>query len=147
MMVPLRLSFSGRRLQLVAAVLMALSVSSACREEDGAVKVASISFEGNDTFDDGTLKDVIVTEAPGMLGILPWARSRYFNRDAFQADLERLRAFYRDRGFPSAAVDGLDVTFNDRRDAVRIRIAVTEGTPVVVERIDVTGLETVGADV
>ena len=35
---------------------------------------------------------------------LPWGRKRFFDRRAFDADLKRIEAFYRDRGFPDARV-------------------------------------------
>jgi translocation and assembly module TamA len=103
-----------------------------------------LSFDGNQAFDDDALKEVIVTEATG---ILPWARKRYFNREAFDADLERLRAFYTDRGYPSATVDGVDVSFNETRDEVRIRIVISEGAPLIVERVEIAGLEALGPEI
>src|SRR5688572_29268349 len=134
--------FAARRF---APVLLAcLMFVAACREDDGSVKVAKLSFEGNEAFGDGALKDVIVTEAKG---ILPWARARYFNREAFAADLERLRAFYIDRGYPSVTVDAVDVSFNATRTEVRIRIGINEGTPLVVERIDLVGIDRLGSEI
>jgi outer membrane protein insertion porin family len=109
-----------------------------CKEDAGSVKVAKLVFSGNQAFNDGALRAVIVTEAKG---ILPWARSRYFNRQVFDADLQRLRAFYTDRGYPSATVDGVDVSFNQPRDQVTIRIVVNEGPPLLIERVDTIGLE------
>ena len=40
---------------------------------------------------------------------LPWGRKRFFDRSAFEADLKRIEAFYRDRGFPDARVTSFDV--------------------------------------
>ena len=51
---------------------------------------------------------------------IPWSRKRYFDRRAFEADLKRIEAFYRDRGFPDARVRSFDVKLNDQQDQVDI---------------------------
>ena len=121
----------------LAVVALAAAASSACHEE-GDVRVASLSFEGNKAFSGGRLSDVIVTRTSGRL---PWARPRFFNRSVFEADLTRIKSFYDDR---TAVGSPRDV---DRRhvqreaDAVRLRIHIDEGTPLIVERVAFTGLD------
>jgi outer membrane protein insertion porin family len=121
----------------LAVVALAAAASSACHE-DGDVRVASVSFEGNRAFRSSQLEDVIVTRATGWL---PWARPRYFNRAVFDADLARLKSFYDDRGYPQARVTSSDVAFTDQRDAVRLSIHIDEGAPLIVERVAFTGLD------
>lgn len=121
----------------MAVVAVAAAASSACHEE-GDVRVAGVSFEGNRAFKTSQLDRVIVTRATGWL---PWARPRYFSRAVFDADLTRVKAFYDDRGYPNARVTAADVAFNDKRDEVRLRIHVDEGEPVLVERVAFSGLE------
>jgi outer membrane protein insertion porin family len=121
----------------LAVVAVAAAASSACHEE-GDVRVANVSFEGNRAFKTGQLQQVIVTRATGWL---PWARPSYFNRAVFDADLARVKAFYDDRGYPNARVTAADVAFNDARDAVRLRIQIDEGAPLIVERVAFTGLD------
>ena len=120
------------------ALLVCLGLTAACHEE-GDIEVASVAFEGNRTFNDKQLGAVIVTEASGWL---PWARKRFFNRSEFDADLERLQAFYEDRGFETARISALGVEFNDDNTAVRLRIGIEEGEPTIVEAVEFTGLET-----
>ena len=127
----------------LAVVALAAAASSACHEE-GDVRVASVSFEGNKAFSGGRLSDVIVTRASGWL---PWARPRYFNRSVFETDLARIKSFYDDRGYPDARVTSTDITFNEKRDAVGLRIHIDEGTPVIVERVAFTGLDQAPPDV
>ena len=118
-------------------VVGALGVSG-CRDE-GDVQVASLSFDGNRAFSAGALKNVVATRAGG--GWLPWSRKRYFTRNVFDADLERLKMFYADRGYPSLRVTGVAIDFNDAKTAVRLRISLDEGAPILVERIAFRGLE------
>jgi outer membrane protein insertion porin family len=121
----------------LAAVALAAAASAACHDE-GDIQVNSLKFVGNRVFKSSRLGEVTVTRATGRM---PWARPRYFNRAVFEEDQDRLRAFYTDRGYPDAHVTSVDVTFNEKRDAVDLRIHLDEGTPLVVERVAFTGLE------
>ena len=127
----------------LAAVVIATVASSACHEE-GDVRVASLAFDGNRAFSSGRLAEVVVTQPTGRL---PWARPHYFNRATFDADLERIAAFYADRGYPDARVTSVDVDFTQKRDAVRLRVHLDEGEPLLVERVAFTGLEHAPAEV
>jgi outer membrane protein insertion porin family len=127
---------------LVAVALMAVA-GSACHEE-GDVRVSSIGFDGNRVFSDKQLKGVVVTQATGWQ---PWARPRFFNRTVFDTDLQRLKAFYDDRGYPDLRVTSTDVKFNTKHDAVSLLIHLDEGTPLLVDRVAFTGLEAVPSDV
>jgi outer membrane protein insertion porin family len=127
----------------LAAVALAAVASSACHEE-GDVRVTSLTFDGNRAFNSSRLSEVVSTRVTGWL---PWARPRYFSRATFDADQERLRAFYVDRGYPDARVTSVDIDFNEKRDAVRLRVHLDEGEPLLVERIAFTGLDNVPPEV
>ena len=137
-MPPLRVRRSLRLL----AVAICVAVSAACHEE-GDIEVVSLAFDGNQTFSKKQLEAVIVTEPSGWL---PWARKRFFNRTEFEADLERLRAFYEDRGFPSARISALGVEFNADNSAVRLRIGIEEGPPTIVQAVELTGVDALSAE-
>ena len=49
---------------------------------------------------------------PASSSRLPWGKKALFDRSKFEADLERIRAFYVDRGFPDARVTSFDVKLN-----------------------------------
>ena len=68
-------------------------------------------------------------------------RKRYFDRSAFEADLKRIEAFYRDRGFPDARVTSFDVQLNDAQDKVDVTLTISEGEPVIVSAIELTGFD------
>ena len=130
----------------VAAVgLVAAAIGAAGCRDEGDVRVASVSFDGNRAFSAGQLKTVVATRAGG--GWLPWSRKRYFTRNVFDADLERLKMFYADRGYPSLRVTGVAIDFNDDKTAVRLRISLDEGAPIIVEQIAFAGLETAPEEV
>src|SRR5687767_6024967 len=102
-------------------LLVTLSVA-ACREE-GEIKIASLSFNGVQQIDKKALANALETKKGSRL---PWGRKRYFDRRAFEADLKRIEAFYRDRGFPDARVRTFDVQLNNTQDEVKVSVEIVE---------------------
>src|SRR5579871_1236462 len=125
------------RSRLWAAVLVAVSLLAACKDE-GTVKVLSLSFSGNHALSHSDLTAVLATQSSGWL---PWSRKHYFNRAEFEADLDRIVHAYADRGYPHAKVTDLKLTFNAKRDGVHITLAVDEGQPLVVDDVVLKGFE------
>lgn len=109
-------------------------LTAACLDEN-AIRVAALSFEGAESFSAADLQRVIETR-PG--GRWPWSRSRGFDEAVFERDLDRLRAFYRDRGFDDAQVRIAEIDLADDQRSVRLRIAIDEGTPRLVTEAVVT---------
>lgn len=122
---------------LFPLLLLLVAVSGgACREE--GIKIASLDFNGVEEVDKGALTNVLQTKKGSWL---PWGRKRYFDRRAFEADLKRIEAFYRDRGFPDARVTSFDVTLNDTQDEVSVTVNISEGAPIRVAAIELTGFD------
>jgi outer membrane protein assembly complex protein YaeT len=123
-------------LRLVACCLLLVAVAG-CREE-GGIEVSRFTFHGTDAVSEGQLRSVLATGASSRI---PWGTKRYFNRQQFEADLKRIVAFYRDRGFPEARVTDFDVELSRDQESVRIAITIDEGRPVVAERIVFEGFD------
>lgn len=119
------------------ALLLLLLAAAACKEE-GAVKVSSFTFKGNEAVASAQLKEILATQGSSRL---PWGEKHYFSRDQFEADLRRIVAFYTDRGFPEARVTSFDVQLSDDQSSVKIEVRIAEGEPVVAELIAIEGLE------
>ncbi|HXT68363.1 MAG TPA: BamA/TamA family outer membrane protein [Vicinamibacterales bacterium] len=126
----------------LAFLLVATLLTGACHNV-GDVKVLSLSFTGTKSFDSGALAGVLATRKSGWL---PWSPKHYFDRAEFESDLKRIVAFYSDRGFPSARVTNIDVTFNAKKDGVHVTIAIDEGAPVLVEAVNFEGFDRLPAD-
>src|SRR5918994_2514614 len=116
--------------------------AAGCKEE-GGVKVKSLKFEGLKAVEPGQLKSVLATGASSRL---PWGERRYFSREGFEADMKRVVAFYRDRGFPDARVASFDVDLSDDQTAVDITVRISEGEPVRVENVVLQGFEPMRAE-
>ena len=119
---------SSRRLTAAALVLLAVGITG-CIEGKGAVKVTAVKLNGVRAVKPAQLKSVLATTSSSKL---PWGAKHYFIREQFEADLKRVSAFYKDRGYPDAKVKSFDVKMNDRQDAVAVTINVDEGAPVQV---------------
>jgi outer membrane protein insertion porin family/translocation and assembly module TamA len=134
-----------RRIRLVL-FLLAVSVGVSACQEDGTVVVHSLTFRGVESVDVALLKSVLATREDTkipLVGIrLPWSKSKnYFDRTRFDADLQRIQAFYADRGFPDARVASFDVQLNKKQDAVDVVLTIAEGEPVRVVAVDFVGFE------
>ena len=130
------MEMAGHKARVLALALI-LGAASACHEE-GVVQVSAVEFEGNAAFSDARLRDVIVTRGSGKL---PWSDKRYFNRTVLESDVSRLSAFYSDRGYPAMRVTGTDAQFNEAKTAVRVVFTIDEGAPLLIERIDIRGID------
>jgi outer membrane protein assembly complex protein YaeT len=132
----------GKRVcYLFLLLVFALGVA-ACREE-GDIQISSLEFNGVEQVDKGALANALQTKKGSWI---PWGRKRYFERRAFEADLKRIEAFYRDRGFPDARVSSFDVRLNDTQDKVDIAVNISEGEPVRVAEIALRGFEVLPED-
>lgn len=129
---------TARRSLRATALALLVLLTFACREE-GAVKVSSFTFNGNEAVSDGQLKEVLATQASSKL---PWGEKHYFRREQFEADLKRIVAFYTDRGFPNARVTSFDVQLSEDQESVEIAVTIAEGEPVRAEQIVLEGVET-----
>src|SRR5688500_675744 len=117
--------------------LLLTALSAACREEEG-IQISSLDFAGVEQGDKGALANALQTKKGSRL---PWGRKRYFDRRAFEADLKRIEAFYRDRGFPDARVRSFDTKLNDAQDKVDITVDIVEGEPILVQAIELRGFD------
>jgi outer membrane protein assembly factor BamA len=116
---------------------LAVIAAAGCRESEG-IEVKTLEFSGLQAVTKDQLEQVIVTAASS-----PWPLGprHLFEPAQFEADLKRIVAFYRDRGFPEARIVSADVTLNRDQTAVSIRIDLVEGEPIVVEDVRFTGFD------
>lgn len=130
------------RLAATCVLCVTLPALGGCREE-GGVKVSRMTFNGLEAVQAGQLRAVLATGASSRL---PWGEKRYFSREQFEADLKRIAAFYHDRGFPDARVSSFDVKLSADQTSVDITLNISEGEPVLTERVDLIGFDQLPAD-
>jgi outer membrane protein assembly complex protein YaeT len=123
---------------LRGVLLCVLAAAAASCKEEGGVQVSSFTFKGTKAVTPSQLKSVLATSASSKI---PWGRKHYFSREQFEADLKRIVAFYKDRGYPDARVTSFDAKPNDTQTSVSITVNIDEGEPVRVERVTFSGFD------
>lgn len=123
-------------------VLISLLAAAACRD-DQPVRVRSLDFRGVSAVDEAALRAVLATRAGSWI---PFTKKPPFNTDEFQKDVQRLRAFYAERGYPDARVTDVDVQFDRKKETVRLQVTVREGEPIRVGAVRFEGFDTALSD-
>lgn len=130
----------------LASFLLVAGVARALAQEVEGVKVVrKITFKGNKALDERVLRASIATQQAPMLyrlALTRWiglAHPPVFDPLEFRRDVLRVQALYGVHGFPQAKID---TTVHHRGDDLDITFLVTEGPPIVVDSVDVVGLDT-----
>jgi outer membrane protein assembly complex protein YaeT len=121
----------------VLALLWLLSSCVACKEE-AKVKVSSLALQGVQAVDEAQLRAALQTRSGSWI---PFTKKPAFDTDEFQRDLQRLRSFYTERGYPDARVTDVEVVFDDKKEHVDLTVIVHEGEPMRVESMRFEGFE------
>ncbi len=114
--------------------------------QESAPVVRSLAFDGNHAIPDYNLSIAIGTTNSSWFARKWYVRwlglgeKRYFDPVEFRRDVLRLTLFYRQSGFMEVKVDTL--VRRDGRD-IHLRFLITEGPPIVVRSMKVTGLDTI----
>ena len=125
------------RLAVLALSLAFLAGAGVAAQEAPKIEVNSLKFEGVEHVDAAQLRGALATRVSSRW---PWGKDALFDRSKFEADLERIRAFYVDRGFPDARVTSFDVKLNEKNTEVDLTITVEEGKPLLVTGVEIWGL-------
>ncbi len=126
----------------------ALLLPSAAHAQDGERAVQQVKFEGNKSIDAATLSASIATSNSSWFartGLVKWiglGDVKYVNERELQRDVLRLEVLYRRSGFPAATVD--TIIKRTEKD-IWITFKVSEGRPIVLQHLDLTGLDSLSA--
>ncbi len=104
-------------------------------EEGEKIYIKEIGFEGNSSFDDGDLEDVIETSTKGFFSWL--TESGLLNRDKLNQDSTRIVAFYHNNGFLEAKVGEPEIT--QEEEWLYIKFIIEEGPRFKVGTVDIEG--------
>ncbi len=101
-------------------------------DEKSKVIVKSITFKGNKAIRSKELLKVMTTR-PHWLWI-----SGFFKEEVFEADIDKLKAFYESAGYLDVMIDP-DLKYNEKKDLLFVTINVTEGKKYTVKKVNITG--------
>lgn len=110
----------------------------------GDLEVRAITFNGNQHFESAELASVIVTSASSFARRhlhLPIGARRCLDTLELSRDAVRIRLFYRLRGYYKTSVK--TAVQPAGTGAVEVAFGVTEGPPVIIDSLAVTGLDSV----
>ena len=94
-------------------------------QEFDKVKVKRITFLGNKVFEDRQLKDIMETREDSFFAGMSGAGSyKEFN---FQTDIERIKYFYKTKGFLQVNIGTPEVTISEDRRWIFITVKINEG--------------------
>jgi len=106
-------------------------------KEYDKVKVKKINFLGNIAFKDDELKSILQTQEDSLFSFL--SGSGNFKEINFQNDIERLKYFYRMKGYLQINVGTPEITVSEDKKWVFITMKLTEGPQFTVNKITFQG--------
>jgi outer membrane protein assembly factor BamA len=124
-------------------LLAACSLPLVATAAETKIEVHSLTFVGVRGVSQGALRDALATRVSSRIPFL--GRQHLFDRARFEADLERIRAYYLDHGFPDARVTSFDVKLDQQQTRVDITIHVSEGEPTKLTALRFEGFGAVPA--
>ena len=113
------------------------------------LKVETLAIRGVESFSKRKLKNGLATrEDPGWRAKISWmpligSTTSYFNVLDWRKDLERIRTFYRSRGYYNVQIVRENIDKNIEEGTVRLYVQILEGEPIKVDTLSVEGLTTV----
>ena len=102
--------------------------------EKQRIRVRRIEFFGNYSIPDSELERIIVTKPQFLFFIQPG----YFKAKEFEADLERIKAYYREKGHLDVKIDA-DLEYSEEGTEMYITINIEEGKQYLVGEVAIGG--------
>jgi len=105
--------------------------------EGDAAKIADIRIVGATVFSERTLLDLFELTPTGWF---TWySKTDRYSRTKLNADLEKLRAYYVNRGYLEFAIESTQVTISPDKQTISVAISIKEGQPYTVTSVRLEG--------
>ncbi|MDO9073233.1 MAG: outer membrane protein assembly factor BamA [Rubrivivax sp.] len=105
--------------------------------EGDAAKIADIRIVGATVFSERTLRDLFELTPTGWF---TWySKTDRYSRTKLNADLEKLRAYYVNRGYLEFAIESTQVTISPDKQTIAVAISIKEGQPYTVTSVRLEG--------
>jgi outer membrane protein insertion porin family len=105
--------------------------------EGDAAKIADIRIVGATVFSERTLLDLFELTPSGWF---TWySKTDRYSRTKLNADLEKLRAYYVNRGYLEFAIESTQVTISPDKQTIAVAISIKEGQPYTVTSVRLEG--------
>jgi len=105
--------------------------------EGDAARIADIRIVGATAFPESTLLELFELTRTGWF---TWySKTDRYSRSKLNSDLEKLRAYYVNRGYLEFAVESTQVTISPDKQTISVAISVREGQPYTVTSVRLEG--------
>jgi outer membrane protein insertion porin family len=105
--------------------------------EGDAARIKDIRIVGASVFSEGKLLDLFELTPSGWF---TWySKSDRYSRTKLNADLEKLRAYYFNRGYLEFSIESTQVTISTDKQTISIAISIREGQPYTVTAVRLEG--------
>jgi outer membrane protein insertion porin family len=105
--------------------------------EGDAAKIANIRIVGATVFSESALMEQFELSPTGWFSW--YTKSDRYSRSKLNADLEKLRAYYVNRGYLEFAIESTQVTISPDKQTISVAISVREGQPYTVTSVRLEG--------
>lgn len=105
--------------------------------EGEAARISDIRITGNTVLDESTLLGLFELNKTGWLSW--YSKNDRYSRSKLNADLEKLRAYYVNRGYLEFAIESTQVTISPDKQSIAVAISVREGQPYTVTSVRLEG--------
>ena len=112
--------------------------------EGKAAKIRHVNIVGNKRFTDAEITEGFESKTTNWLSW--YRRDDQYSKEKVQGDLEKLRAFYLDRGYVDFAIDSTQVSISPDKRNIYVTANVTEGEVYKISDTKLTGTFIVGQD-
>ena len=112
--------------------------------EGKAAKIRHVNIVGNKRFTDAEIIEGFESKTTNWLSW--YRRDDQYSKEKVQGDLEKLRAFYLDRGYVDFAIDSTQVSISPDKRNIYVTANVTEGEVYKISDTKLTGTFIVGQD-
>lgn len=106
-------------------------------DEGEQAKIRHINIVGNQTFDEEELREDF--ESDSKSGLMFWRGRTNYTREKLSGDLERLRAYYLDRGYMDFSIESTQVSISPDRQNIYLTANIREGEVFKVSDVQLTG--------
>ncbi len=105
--------------------------------EGDVAKIRDIRILGTKAFSESTLRGLFDLTSGGYL---TWyTKSDRYSRSKLNADLEKLRSYYLNRGYLEFAIESTQVSISPDKEDITITLTITEGQPYFVTEVRLEG--------
>jgi outer membrane protein insertion porin family len=105
--------------------------------EGDAARISDIRIVGNSAFDTSSLLELFELTPSGWF---TWySKSDRYSRTKLNSDIEKLRAFYVNRGYLEFAIESTQVTISPDKQTISVAISLREGQPYTVTSVRLEG--------